>query len=608
MEISNCKYGESKTFDLPFIKYGATDYKTGVTLAVGDVKVSKDNGAFTNIATLPIVNGAWMEVTLSDTEMEVGRVKVQAIDQTATKIFEDTGATLNTDLENIVWDAPLTGATHNSPTSAGRRLRSLGDVVSGKVDDISAGLDSFITDLSGTQLDHYADQTLLWTTGNLAGMSRLVLAYNESTKLLTIEEDLPEAPADGDEFDINPVHIHPVSQIVKEVWDRVVTEGNHNIQNSSGKILRELKENPGYEGGFIYYDSVGGEAGNEPHVNGTFDKPVNNETDLLSLKVALKADQVKIKPGSTLPLTAAHEKQEYIGEAWTLELGDQSISGSFFHGATSVNGVATGVISPKFEDCIIGNVTMPPSRFYVCGYSGTFIAGSAGDFFFISDSHSGVAGIGTPEFDYGAAVGATNFNFRGYHGGMNIKNMKAGDNLSFDGDGQITIDASCTGGTMRIAGHQKITGAEDFIAAGGVIEDSARFATDQLTGIGTTFLADVIVSEKVDTLLDINKPLNLTVDTTTKLEYQWRDTDGDPIDISALTFKFKAVKNAGEASPAIPEVTGTIQDGPNGRWYFDVLPTTVFKGRYEIWAVDGASKITPLTMAGGVRIEAHPRL
>ena len=129
-----------------------------------------------------------------------------------------------------------------------------------------------------------------------------------------------------------------------------------------------------------------------------------------------------------------------------------------------------------------------------------------------------------------------------------------------------------------------------------------------IANTSTAALVNAIISEKVDTLLDINKSQDLTINTTTRLEYQWLDSAGDPVDISALTFKFKAVKNARETSPAIPEITGAIQDGPNGRWYFDVLPTTVFKGRYEIWAIDGASKITPLTMAGGVRIEAHPRL
>ena len=130
----------------------------------------------------------------------------------------------------------------------------------------------------------------------------------------------------------------------------------------------------------------------------------------------------------------------------------------------------------------------------------------------------------------------------------------------------------------------------------------------RVTNAVSVVLANTIVSEKADILQDINKPLDLVVNTTTRLEYQWIDSDGNPVDISALTFKFKAVKNAGESSPAITEVTGTIQDGPDGRWFFDVVPTTIFKGRYEIWADDGAGVITPLTMAGGVRIETHPRL
>lgn len=274
-------------------------------------------------------------------------------------------------------------------------------------------------------------------------------------------------------------------EIAKAIWDRVLSSANHNINKSGGKIVRELKEVAGYEGGFIYYDSEGGSAGDEPFTNGTLENKVNNETDLLTLKATLEIDQVKITPGSTLPFTAPHEKQVYVGEAWILTLGNQSISASFFHGATDISGVCTGAIPPKFCDSTIKDVTMPPSSYHKCGFAGDFIAGSAGDFFFVGGSHSAIAGTGTPSFDYGAAIGATNFNFRGYHGGMEVKNMKTGDNLSFDGDGQIVINASCTGGTMRIAGHQKMTGAAAFIAAGGTIEDSARFDTDQLSELAT---------------------------------------------------------------------------------------------------------------------------
>ena len=52
MELIASEWGQAKTFPLPFVTYGATDFKTGVTLAEGDVKISLDGAAFVNIDTL----------------------------------------------------------------------------------------------------------------------------------------------------------------------------------------------------------------------------------------------------------------------------------------------------------------------------------------------------------------------------------------------------------------------------------------------------------------------------------------------------------------------------------------------------------------------------
>jgi hypothetical protein len=609
------KYGEAATITFGLRDTDGVLLKSDAVYAAGDITISKDEGVDTNTTNGFVDEGKGYSLTLTATEMQAARVQGYIEDQTTPVwlgrefIIETYGhaSAQYPYMNEGVWDRVLSGATHNVPGSAGRRLRSVGDVVSGSVNDLAATTTAFITDLTGAYTDHYADQTLHFTSGNLIGISRSVLSYNEITKLLTIEEELPVAPANGDSFDVNPVHIHPVSQIVDEVWDEVLTSGTHNVANSSGKRLRDLKEQAGYEGGFIYIDTVSGTAGSDPYVNGVLDTPVDNIADANTLASALNIYRFQIAAGSSITFAASQEKQVFVGKNWTLALGGQSVSGSYIEGA-DVSGICTGIISPIFNKCEIDGTTMPPSHFDGCGFNGTMIAGSAGNFFFALDSHSSIAGSGTPIFDYGAAIGATNFNFRGYHGGIKLLNMLTGDNFSHDGDGQIIIDASCTGGTMRIAGHQVLTGADAFETAGGIISDDARFATDQLTGVGTTYLADVIVAEKIDTLLDINKSLDFTVNTTTRLEYQWLDTDGDPVNITGLTFKFKAVKNAGEASPAIPEVTGTISDGPNGRWYFDVLPTTVFKGRYEIWSIDGTPTTTTLTKAGGARIETHPRL
>ena len=58
---------------------------TNPTLAAGDVKVSKDGGAYTNIATLPTTyptGSNTIIVSLSATEMEAEVVVVRFTDQT----------------------------------------------------------------------------------------------------------------------------------------------------------------------------------------------------------------------------------------------------------------------------------------------------------------------------------------------------------------------------------------------------------------------------------------------------------------------------------------------------------------------------------------------
>ena len=125
-------------------------------------------------------------------------------------------------VENVsdaVWDEVLTGTTHNVPSSSGRRLRQLGDVISASVVDVSPGIASFDTDAPSTVDDFYLDQTIRFSSGNLEGQIRIVLAYDGTNKTITVDEAWTEAPANGDEFDLLPQHSHPISQIAAGVWE-----------------------------------------------------------------------------------------------------------------------------------------------------------------------------------------------------------------------------------------------------------------------------------------------------------------------------------------------------------------------------------------------------
>lgn len=261
-----------------------------------------------------------------------------------------------------------------------------------------------------------------------------------------------------------------------EVWDELLTGATHNIATSAGRVLRELDELVGYEGGAVWLDTVNGAAGDTPGDNGTVDNPTNNITDAITIAVAKGLVRIRVASGSTVTLVAALEGYEVFNANWTLALGGQSISGSCITGAT-VSGTCTGASAPKFVDCHFGAVTIPPSHLSYCGFTDTVTAGSAGTFFFDS-CHSGVAGTGAPVFDFGSGLNASNVNYRAYSGGVDIRNMGAGSGsykMSLEGHGQLIVNANCSAtSTIAIRGHFTVSGDSTAIAAI-TFSDDARF-------------------------------------------------------------------------------------------------------------------------------------
>jgi hypothetical protein len=68
------------------------NFKSNPTLASGDWKISKDGGAFANLATLPSVepaSGISVKVVLSSTEMNADKVMIVGVDQTSPKEWAD---------------------------------------------------------------------------------------------------------------------------------------------------------------------------------------------------------------------------------------------------------------------------------------------------------------------------------------------------------------------------------------------------------------------------------------------------------------------------------------------------------------------------------------
>ena len=136
---------------------------------------------------------------------------------TEVQVVETQGALTEQDKDDIadkVWDEPLTGATHNDPTSAGRRLRQSSAWLSAEGQVIGTPTATVVqTDLTNAVDDFYNDQTLVFVSGALIGQTRIVTDYNGTTKTLTFDEAFSGTPAATDEFAIFANHVHPLSQI-----------------------------------------------------------------------------------------------------------------------------------------------------------------------------------------------------------------------------------------------------------------------------------------------------------------------------------------------------------------------------------------------------------
>lgn len=173
----------------------------------------------------------------------------------AEAFFDDTGfnasnstigtVTTNTDLvtaasvADAVWDEAVSG--HNIGGSFGQAIRQVKEgviSVESSVNDVSATTTSFITDLTEATTSHYSDLTLMFIDGNLQGQAKPIQSYNGTTKTITLDEALTEAPADGDGFIILALHVHPVSQIADGVWDEATS--GHTTAGTTGKTLTDI--------------------------------------------------------------------------------------------------------------------------------------------------------------------------------------------------------------------------------------------------------------------------------------------------------------------------------------------------------------------------------
>lgn len=241
-------------------------------------------------------------------------------------------------------------------------------------------------------------------------------------------------------------------QLVDDVWDEVLTGGTHNITNSGGKRLRDLQEAGTYSNGTVYVDTVDGTAGTAVFDNGTEVKPSLTFADALTIAAdaAVNAKQFQVTGDSSITLAATINDRYMSGHGWALALGGQDITELHVDGA-SVSGTGTGS-GADFHNCTMGTVTLDPCSVRNSYMTGNFTIGAAG-VYHIHNCHDGNGGAGTI-FDLGAAIGNTTMRVHNWDGNIDIRNLgqTGTDVIDLTGEGVLTINANCIGGTINYQG------------------------------------------------------------------------------------------------------------------------------------------------------------
>ena len=139
-------------------------------------------------------------------------LEIQLDDHTAKDIYDRIGAPdgvdIATDIAAVaaqVWDEILTGATHNIPTSAGRRVREIGAYAIHAGTAQAGNSHSITLAATADTNDGIYNRNLIVLTDNTGvGQTRTIVDYNATTKVVVVDRDWRVQPDATTAYQITP--------------------------------------------------------------------------------------------------------------------------------------------------------------------------------------------------------------------------------------------------------------------------------------------------------------------------------------------------------------------------------------------------------------------
>jgi outer membrane murein-binding lipoprotein Lpp len=282
------------------------------------------------------------------------------------------------------------------------------------------------------------------------------------------------------------------TNLVNNIWDKVLDSGSHNVDGSAGKRLWTLQDYGGYEAGSVWIDTLDGTNGVVSDINGTVGLPVSNITAAYTIAENNRINQFFVNQNSNIDLTGFSSdltQYRFWGNKWSVNLGGINIDKIIFENC-HVNGAGTTSVSgAQFNKAILDDVTIGPSEFHGCYFIDNFTVGSAGEYIF-DQCFSASAGETAINFDMGSGVGATEVTFTHWSGNVQINNMSTGDVVTIEGTGNVIVDASSNGGNLSIRGTISVTdnSAGAVTVTSDAVIDQQRISDavwDQVLNVGT---------------------------------------------------------------------------------------------------------------------------
>ena len=243
----------------------------------------------------------------------------------------------------------------------------------------------------------------------------------------------------------------------------------------------------GYANGCIWVNTNGSNTNTNNYVDGVADNPVSTWVAALTLSTSLGIKKFCIINGSSIALTDSIANFTITGAEWSLALAGKDISNAHIEEA-DVTGIGTTPSGKAhFDHCFIGDVTLGETNFTSCGLRGTFTQGVAGTYILDSCFAADTGGAGVPpEIDFVGGLGVSLFRLSDYNGGIKVTNLETGDKFSMQGTGHLTIDSTCSDGTIGANGCIYITDnvVGGFVAGGsGTLTEDARYSEDQIDDV-----------------------------------------------------------------------------------------------------------------------------